>query len=452
MGLLRQFEMGILRDGDNLRHVVNIHTLLLVEAIDDILHGLVAPLLGLRSRPEEHTLVVDINCFQLPDLAWRFFVNPRRSGLQSRIVPVVIAQLRAIVAHVVDSGLGIPQDSTLDTLHLAVQRHLTGHLIELSRTLHVLADIEVGVADVVVPPVNQLVVVCRLVANLPIDLGYAVVHPPLLVPQQDVGIELIIVLQAIGATALGVALLVAIDAEGRDAYLHPRLDGVDSLVELFHEEVYVVATPVTYIGIPLVVGSKIGSIRDVNTCHRVRIEIVVDVQSVNIITLQDVHDDSTDVVAVLLQGWVQQRQSVIGEATLRMTTDHMARTVGMGSLRLGTIGIDPRMQLHAALVTLFNHPLQGVPIGLWRPTLLTRQVVAPGLQLTLIEGITLWAHLEDDGVATILLQLVQLVGQRLLHGLCRHAHELSVDTLYPCATELTFLLRLNSQGQQHHQE
>ena len=52
-------------------------------------------------------------------------------------------------------------------------------------------------------------------------------------------------------------------------------------------------------------------------------------------------------------------------------------------------------------------------------------------------------NLKDDGVTSIFLQLVQLVGQRLLHLQGRHSLELSVDTLYPCSTELTFLLCLS---------
>ena len=203
------------------------------------------------------------------------------------------------------------------------------------------------------------------------------------------------------------------------------------------------ATPVTNISIAFLVGSKLSSIGNLHAWHRIRIEIVVNVQSVNIVTFHDVHHDGTDVVAILLHGWIQQCQSVIVEAALRMTARHMSRTQGVGSLRLGAIGIDPGVQLHTTLVALFNHPLQRVPIRLWCLALLTCQEVAPWLQLTLIEGITLWAHLKDDSVATILLQFVQLVRECLLHLLGRHALELSVDTLYPCPTELTFFLCLS---------
>ena len=45
---------------------------------------------------------------------------------------------------------------------------------------------------------------------------------------------------------------------------------------------------------------------------------------------------------------------------------------------------------------------------------------------------------EDNGIDTILLQFVELVGQCLLHRLCSHALELTIYTLDPCAAHLTF--------------
>ena len=116
----------------------------------------------------------------------------------------------------------------------------------------------------------------------------------------------------------------------------------------------------------------------------------------------------------------------------------------MGRLRLGPIGVDPRVQLHAPAMTLRHHPLQGVPVGIRCHALLAREVVAPRLEVTLIEGVTFGPYLEDDGVASVLLQLIQLVAQRALHLLRGHALELSVDTLNPCATELSLQLTLHT--------
>ena len=297
---------------------------------------------------------------------------------------------------------------------------------------------------VVVPPMYQLVIVGSLVAYLPVELGHTIVHPALLVPQQDISIQLIVVLQTIGTASVGVALLVTIDAERRNAHLDPRLDVMDGTIELFHKEVDIMAPPVTDVLVAPIVSLEECRIRYVNTSSRIGIEIVVDMQSVNIVACQDVTDHLADEVTVLLDGRIQQRQSVILEATLRIAVDDVVVSIAMRRLRLGTIGVDPCVQLHATLMTLINHPLQGVPIGLRCPTLLACQIIAPRLQLTLVERITLRAHLEDDGIAAILSQLVQLIAQRLLHLQSWHALKLSVDTLYPCSTELTLLLCLSS--------
>ena len=48
-------------------------------------------------------------------------------------------------------------------------------------------------------------------------------------------------------------------------------------------------------------------------------------------------------------------------------------------------------------------------------------------------------NLENNDIHTIFLQLVELVGQRLLHPLFAHTLELSVDALYPRTTHLPFL-------------
>ena len=96
------------------------------------------------------------------------------------------------------------------------------------------------------------------------------------------------------------------------------------------------------------------------------------------------------------------------------------------------------MQLHAALVALLHHPLQGVPVGLRCHALLPGEESAPGLDLALVERIALRPHLEDDGIDAVFLQLVELIGQRALHGIAAHARPLAVDSLYPGAAKLSF--------------
>jgi hypothetical protein len=45
-----------------------------------------------------------------------------------------------------------------------------------------------------IPPADERGIVCCRMAYLPIELGYAVVYPSIVHPQQHVGVEIIIVL------------------------------------------------------------------------------------------------------------------------------------------------------------------------------------------------------------------------------------------------------------------
>ena len=107
---------------------------------------------------------------------------------------------------------------------------------------------------------------------------------------------------------------------------------------------------------------------------------------------------------------------------------------------LGTIGVDPGMEFHAAAVALVDHPLQRVPVRRWCLALHARQELAPGFYLAGIECIALGSDLEDNGIDAILLQFVELPGKHRLNLLGTLPHKLSIDALNPCATELSLVL------------
>ena len=213
---------------------------------------------------------------------------------------------------------------------------------------------------------------------------------------------------------------------------------MDGLVELLDEQVHVVASPVAAVLDAVGVLLILGIIGDREASHRIGIEIVVHVDAVDVVAADDVACHLADVVAVLGNAGVENLQAVVLEAALRMLHHHMIDGERRGALGLCPIGINPGVKLHAACVALVNHPLQRVPVGLRRLALLPREDAAPRLQRAGVEGVALGPHLEDDGIHAILLQLVELEGQRLLHGLRRQALELSVHTLNPCSPELSF--------------
>ena len=173
--------------------------------------------------------------------------------------------------------------------------------------------------------------------------------------------------------------------------------------------------------------------------HGIGIEIVVDVEAVDVVAAHDVFCHLIYILAVLGLCWVEDKLSVVGEHARRALYGHMVRSQLHRALGLGAVGVDPCVELHAASVALVYHPFEGVPIGRRRLALLAREVAAPRLYVALVEGVTLGSHLKDDGVDPVFLQLVELMCERLLHGLCGHALKLPVHTLYPRSAKLAFV-------------
>ena len=312
---------------------------------------------------------------------------------------------------------------------------------KLHRTLHILTNHQRTGTSILVPPLDQRLVVSSLITYLPINLGHAIIQPTVVHPQQDIRIEIVVVLRTVGVTTNLRTTLVTIDAKGRDTHLHPGLHAMDSLIELLHKQVHVIATPIVDILDTIRVLTELLGIGNGDTLHRIRIEIVVHVDTVHVIARHDVLGHLTDIIAILRNTRIQNQQVVILKTRLRRTLGDMVCSQRLRGLRPRTIRIDPGVQLHATLVALGNHPLQGIPVWRWCLALNTRQESAPGLQLTLVEGIAFWAHLEDNQVHTVFLQLVELIGQRLLHLLGSHTPELTVHTLYPRSPHLPLLGR-----------
>ena len=234
----------------------------------------------------------------------------------------------------------------------------------------ILSDNERTLGSIVVPPTNQCLIVGRTIAYLPINLRNIIINPALANPLQHIGIQVVVVLRTIGLTATWVTLLIAINTERRHTKLHPRLCLMYRLIHVMDEKVHVLSTPVVAVHVSAIHGIRT-VIRNLQTCHGIGIEIIVDVQSIDIITTHDVVRNLTDILAVLRNTWVEEPQTIILEETIGML--HIVRTRERWcSLRLGTEGINPSMQLHTTFVALLHHPSQGVPCWVGYTSLLAR--------------------------------------------------------------------------------
>ena len=225
---------------------------------------------------------------------------------------------------------------------------------------------------------------------------------------------------------------------------------MDRLIELFDKEVHVIATPVTLVLDSVGVILEEFIVRNTLPLHWIGIEVIVHMDTIHIIAAHDITGYLADIVTILRNTRVQDKELVVGKAVHRLTHSDMHRRELTRALGLCPIGIDPCMKFHPALVTLINHPLQGIPVGFGCYALGACQETAPRLNLTLVKGITLRTDLEDNHIDAVLLQLIELIGQRLLHLHCTHTLKLSVDALYPGTTHLTFLC-LSCHSKQKHQ-
>ena len=226
------------------------------------------------------------------------------------------------------------------------------------------------------------------------------------------------------------------------------------VAEHLDEAIDVVAPPIGDIGHAVAISAKGLLIGDGLSRHRIGVEIIIDMQSVDIVTAHDVGGHVADVFTVFGEARIKDVEAVVFEEALRMAHVGVRSSQFLGSLGFGAEGIYPGVELHAAAVAFPHHPGQRVPQRRGRLSLPAGQEAAPGFQGALIERIGLAAHLKDDGVDTTGLQLVELVRQVALHFIAAHALKLAIDNLYPRTAKFSLGkgVRLRPQRQYCHEE
>ncbi len=166
--------------------------------------------------------------------------------------------------------------------------------------------------------------------------------------------------------------------------------------------------PIAEFGITVLVGVKLLSGRGI------RIEIIVYVNGVHVITLGDVVYHLADEVAVLLIGRVEESLSVELHEPVRLFLRCVRRRKHIFRRGGYTIRIQPSMELHPALVCLFDRKSHRVPHRRRSLSSFACEPSRPRLKVRLIKGIRRRPHLEYDGIAPGIDELVELVNDVLL--------------------------------------
>ena len=170
---------------------------------------------------------------------------------------------------------------------------------ELDRTMNVLTNKQRTCRRMFCPPTDKGIIVSSLMANFPIKLRYVIVYPTIVYPHQHIGIEIIVVLKAIGSTTIRITLLVTINTEWRHTELHPWLALTYGFMDFLNQHIHVVTSPVTLISIATTIFSESQIIREINTRSRIWIKIIVHMKCIHIVTIHYVTDNLTDVLPVL---------------------------------------------------------------------------------------------------------------------------------------------------------
>ena len=262
------------------------------------------------------------------------------------------------------------------------------------------------------PPLHQCLIVSRLMTDFPVNLRNIIINPAFTRPEQNISIQIVIILQAIGITSQRVTFLITIDSERTDSELYPRLHPPNGFVQFLNQHIHITTSPVRLVSKASAITGKTCVIGKIDSLNRIRIEIVIHVDSVHIIAGHNIRHDLTDIFTTLGKCRVEVQLVSISNKPFRMLIIYMFRR------QLVLLHRVPHRRRHLSLCPC--------------------QKTAPRFMLRSIQRIRFGTHLKDNRINTRPLKRVQLANQCLFQSFCGNTAKLSVDSLYPCSTKLTF--------------
>ena len=246
---------------------------------------------------------------------------------------ILLYQSIPIFSSVLDYGCRIPLATSADSLIRTLQSHLSWKLVD-RRILRIgmlngihdcLTDKQRTVFRMLRPPVNQCFVIGCLVSYLPINLRNVIINPSFTCPKQYVGIKIIIVLQTICVAAQRICFLIAVNTERADSELHPRLDAPYCFMKFLDQDIHVATTPVRLITETASVTGKARIVREIDSLDRIRIEIIVHVDSIYIVTGYNIGNNLADMLTAFGKCRIKIDLITISDKPFRMFMINMCR-------------------------------------------------------------------------------------------------------------------------------
>ena len=265
---------------------------------------------------------------------------------------------------------------------------------------------------------------------------------------------MVVVLQTVGLATAWVVGNIAPDTERRDTKLDLRVDAHDGVVDLLDGHIDIVATPITYIVKTTWISRKSLCIRKILTCHRIRIEIVVHVDGLDIVAGNEVSYHLAEEITCLLEMRSEVPLCTILEEPLWMLVVDVVvgDVLNLAAATCHTIRVDPNVYVNTAFVSLSTYELQRI-VGS-RLALFASQPMTPWLKLGLVQSISRRTNLKDDGIEIHVLESIQHgnhVGFLLLIVAdSRFSREIDVGySTYPCSAKIRLCSAAKRYG--HHE-
>ena len=163
-------------------------------------------------------------------------------------------------------------------------------------------------------------------AYFPINLRNIIINPSFTCPKQYVGIEIIIVLQSVCIAAQRICFLITVNTERTDTELHPRLYAPNGFMKFLYQNVYIATTPVCLVVETASVTGKARIIRKIDSLDRIRIKIVVHVDSIYIVAGYNIGNNLADMLTAFGKRRIEINLIAISDKPFRMFMINMCRS------------------------------------------------------------------------------------------------------------------------------
>ena len=179
-------------------------------------------------------------------------------------------------------------------------------------------------------------------------------------------------------------------------------------------------------------------IRERHTRCGIGIEIIVHMDSVHVVTADDITHYPADKLTAFRQSRVEKDLFIIGDKPFGI----LMIDVGIGetgvSRRARPVRIQPSVKLHVPFMAFLDQEGHRVELTCRGYALLSGEEAAPRLDIGFIESVRLGAHLKDDGVDAACLQVIKLADEVFFHPGGSHILVFALKSgLYPCSPKLS---------------